>query len=66
MCLSVILIDSVYRTDKARYPQEFSEEYKYFLKEKKISNNITDDTNISSDDSDREEYDYSDDENSNE
>ena len=31
--LSVILIDSVFRTSKSYYPQVFLEEYKYIVKE---------------------------------
>ena len=34
--LSVILIDSVYRTGKNSYPQVYLEKYKYVIKEKKI------------------------------
>ena len=41
ICLSVILIDSVYKKDKNYYPQVFLEEYKYVVKKKK-SKNITD------------------------
>ena len=37
ICLSVILIDSVYRKDKNYYPQVFLEEWKYIAKEKKTS-----------------------------
>ena len=33
ICLSVILIDSVFRTGKNYYPQVFLEECKYFVKE---------------------------------
>ena len=36
ICLSVILIDSVFRTDKNYYPQMFWEECKYVAKEKKM------------------------------
>ena len=36
ICLSVILIDSVFRIDKNYYSQVFSEECKYFVKGKKI------------------------------
>ena len=57
------MIDSVYRKEKDCYPQVFLEEYKYVVKEKKMSKFITDDKEISSDDSDREN---SDEENSNE
>ena len=35
ICLSVILIDSVFRTGKNYYPQVFLEEYKYVVKEKR-------------------------------
>ena len=35
ICLSVILIDSVYRKHKDYYPQVFLEECKYVVKEKK-------------------------------
>ena len=66
MCLSVISTDSVYGTGKNCFPQVFLEKYKYFFKQKQMPNYITDDMNISSDDSDRKESDYSDEENSNE
>ena len=61
--LSVILINSPYKKDKNYYPQVFLEECKYVLKEKKTSKYVTDDIEISSDDSDKEN---SDEENSNE
>ena len=63
ICLSVILSDLLFRTDKNYYPQVFLEECKYIVKEKKMSEYITDEIEISSDDSDREN---SDEENSNE
>ena len=63
ICLSGILIKSVYRKDKNFYPQVFSEECKYFVKEKKISKFITGDLEILSDDSNKED---SDEENSDE
>ena len=44
----------------------YLEECKYVVKEKKISNYITDEINIFSDDSDREDSDYSDEESSDE
>ena len=47
ICLSVILIDSVFRTGENYYPQVFLEECKYVAKEKKISKYIIDDTEIS-------------------
>ena len=56
ICLSVILIDSVYRTGKKHYPQVFLEECKYAVKEKKIPKYIIDNIEIFSD-SDRENYD---------
>ena len=52
ICLSAILIDLVYKTDKSYYPQVFLEECKYIVKEKKMFNYITDDITISSNDSD--------------
>ena len=47
ICLSVILIDSVFRTGENYYPQVFLEECKYAVKEKNISKYIIDDTEIS-------------------
>ena len=49
----MILIDSVFRTDKNYYPQVFLEEYKDVVKEKKMPKYIIDGIEISSD-SDRE------------
>ena len=40
ICLSVILIDSVFRTGKNYYHQDSLEECKYVVKEKKIPKNI--------------------------
>ena len=68
------MIDSVYRRDKNYYSQVFLAESKYIVKakkcdyieENKISYYITDDINIFSDDSAREDSYYSDKENSNE
>ena len=57
ICLLVILIDSVFRTDKNYYPQVFLEECKYIVKEKKMPEYITDKIKISSDDFDRENSD---------
>ena len=37
ICLSVILIDSVFRTGNNYYPQVFLKEYKYVVKEKKVT-----------------------------
>ena len=47
--LSVISIDSVFRTSKNYYPQVFLEEFKYVFREKKIPKYITDDIELSSD-----------------
>ena len=68
ICLSVILMDSVFRTAKNCYHQVFFEECKYILKEKKIPEYITDEIETSSDDSDWENSDeeISDEENFNE
>ena len=57
------MINSVFRTGKSYYPQVLLEECKYVLKEKKMPDCVTDDIEISFDDSDRED---SDEENSNE
>ena len=56
ICLSVIFIDSVFRTGKIYYPEVFLEECKYVVKEKKIIKYVIDDIEISSD-SDRENSD---------
>ena len=53
ICLSVILLDSIFRTGKNYYPKVFLEECKYFIKEKTIHKYIIDDIEISSD-SDKE------------
>ena len=55
-CLSVILINSVFITGNSYYPQVSFEECIYVVKEKKMSEYITDDREISSD-SDREDSD---------
>ena len=56
ICLSVILINSVFRADKNYYPQVFLEECKYVVKKKKIPKYIIDDIEVSSN-SDRENSD---------
>lgn len=43
ICLSVALIDSVYRTNKNYYPQIFLEECRYTVKEKTIKKYIIQD-----------------------
>ena len=54
ICLSVILIDSVFRTGKNFHSHVFLEECKYVVKEKKMPIYTTDDIEISTD-SDRED-----------
>ena len=49
ICLSVILIDSVFRTGKNYYLQVFLEECNYVAKEKKMPEYIYDELEISSD-----------------
>ena len=56
ICLSVILIDSVFRTGKNYYPQVFLEYCKYVVKENRIPKYIIDIIEVSSD-SDRENSD---------
>ena len=57
ICLSVAFIDSVYRTNKNYYHQMFLEECKFAVKEKKMPEYITDDIEISYNDSDWEDSD---------
>ena len=47
----LILIDFVFKIDKNYYPQVFLEECRYIDKEKKVIRYITDDLEISSNDS---------------
>ena len=47
--LSVILIDSVFRTGRNCYPQVYLEKFKYVVKTKKLSKYINDETEISPD-----------------
>ena len=49
ICLSIILLNSVFKTVKNYYPQMFLEECKYVVNKKKIPKYIIDDTEISSD-----------------
>ena len=57
ICLSVILIDSVFKMGRNYLPQEFLEECKYIVKEKMIDKYINNDLEISCDDSDEEDSD---------
>ena len=52
-----MFINSVFRTGKNYYPQVFVEEWKYIVKEKKMSEYITDDIEIPVDGSDRKDSD---------
>ena len=54
ICLSVTLIESVYRKDRSYYLQVFLAECKYVVKEKKMTKYVTDNINIFSDVVDRE------------
>ena len=54
ICLVIILIGFVLKKDRNYYPQVFLKEYKCTGKEKKVTTYITDDLEISSDDSDKE------------
>ena len=53
--LSLILIDWIYRKNKRYYSQAFLEEWKHTVKKEKTFEYITDEIEISSDDSDRED-----------
>ena len=57
ICLSVILIDSVYRSGKHYYPQLLLEEGKSVVKVKNISKHTTDGIEIFYNDSDEENSD---------
>ena len=48
------MIESIFRTGKNYYRQVFIEEYKYVVKEKKVTEYITNETETSDDDSDKE------------
>ena len=58
ICLSVFLLGSVYKKDKNYYPQVLLEECKHVIKEKEKStkNFITDDVEISSDNTNQKNY----------
>ena len=51
-CLSVILMNFLFRTGKNYYSQVFLEKCKHVVKEKKVPEYITDDIKIFSEDSD--------------
>ena len=54
-CLSVILIESAFSTGKIYYSQVLLEECKYVVEEKKILEYITEDIELSPDDSNTED-----------
>ena len=65
-CLSLIMLESVIKMGKKNYPQTFLEECKYEIKKKKTKYLINDDFDpSSSDESDNEEFNGSDNEESN-
>ena len=51
ICVSVILIDTVFKMGKNCYPQAFLEECRYIIKDKKIRKYIRDDLETCSNDS---------------
>ena len=51
----VILINLVFRTDKDYYSQMFLEECKYIIKENEMLKYITNDVEVSSDESDKKD-----------
>ena len=57
ICLSIILIDCIFEIGKNYYPQVFLEECKCNIKDKKINKYISDDLEVTSDDSDKESFD---------
>ena len=56
ICLSVMLINTFYRTDKNCYPKVFLKECKYVFKEQNTPKFINDNIEISSNDSDEENF----------
>ena len=56
ICLSVNLINFVFRIVKNYYPEVFLEDCKYVVKDKKMPEFFTDDIESFSDDTDREQY----------
>ena len=53
ICLSLVLVDSVFKVNKNYYLQVFLEECKYFIKGKEVTRHITEELEISSDYSDK-------------
>ena len=58
LCLSVILLDSIFvNSDKEYYPQIFLEEFKYMIKDRKIINTINDDLELTESNKSDDEFD---------
>ena len=51
-CLSLVLTGSILKMSKSYYPQLLLEEFKYIVKERKVTRHITEDLEYSDDDSD--------------
>lgn len=52
ICLSLVLTASILKMSKSYYPQLLLEEFKYIVKERKVTRHITEDLEYSDDDSD--------------
>ena len=59
-CLSLIMLDFIFKVGKKYYPQVFLEECKYVKRKNKIVNYINDDIEITSSDENDEFYSESD------
>ena len=55
-CLSLIMLDSIFKVGKKYYPQVFLEECKYVKRKNKMVNYINDDIDITSSDENDEFY----------
>ena len=53
ICLSVVLIDSVFKMGKNYFPRVLLEECKYIFKEKEVTRHITEEVEISCDHSEK-------------
>lgn len=52
ICLSLVLTGSILKMSKSYYPQLLLEEFKYIVKERKVTRHITEDLEYSDDDLD--------------
>ena len=57
ICIAAICIDSVLRVGKKNYPQVYLEQCKYKTKKRELTNFIDDETNLTSDESDLDDFD---------